>query len=124
MKISKLALIALLGLGSLKLSSQDFQYPKETDPYKFVPKNAVKLEFHVNTRTFGPLVGVWYNPQYKYVEDYLAAESEYEEKNEEIPREELYVDIDRDGILDVSISELQALYSKYLKMKEKIKTGA
>jgi hypothetical protein len=101
-------------------SDGEFRLPHETNPFRFIPKDAVKLVFKTYAPAFGNLKGVWYNPKYKSLEEYW---DKWIELKGEVPREELFVYLDGDKILDTSISELQRLYSVYLERKKLERSG-
>ena len=110
----KLFLIAGIGLSSLGLSAQDFKVPHETDPYKFVPKGKSAEIVTIDTG-HGIMEGVWYNKTYKTAKDY---QNRLKELGGAIPSDEVFLDIDGDGIPDLSAKDLDRLCDQYLEMQK------
>jgi hypothetical protein len=98
---------------SPKLYTQDFEYPHETNPYKFIPKNAKIVTVIVETQR-GFMVGRWYNKQCESQEDY---KKKFEEFGGGIPPKEIFLDTDGDEIPDLSVEKLNQLCEKYNKGK-------
>jgi hypothetical protein len=114
--LAKLALIAGLSLSSFSLHSEEFKFPTETNRYKFIPSDdAPVIWFKYNTKEFGNLLAIWYCPECKSLDDY---EKRFKEKKGEIS-DEIYVDINQDGIVDDSLSDLIKLASEYLERENK-----
>jgi hypothetical protein len=111
--LTKLALAALLGLSTFKLSSQDFNLPEETDPYKFIPEWAPRLIVH--SRNNINLRAVWYNPEFQIPDEYRIRLAEL---NGKIPWDELYIDINEDGILDMPLDEFYRLRIRHLEIEK------
>lgn len=112
--LAKLVLIAGIGLGSLNLSAQDFKFPHETDKYKFIPKGARITSVTVGT-AYGIFEGIWYNKDCKNKEEY---NKKFEEDDEMIPPDEIFLDMDGDKIPDLSLQQLDDLYIQYLEEQE------
>jgi hypothetical protein len=108
--LAKFLLITGIGLSSLSLSAQESRLPHETDPYKFVPKGASAEIVTVDTG-HGIMNGVWYNKTYKTAKDY---QNRLKELGGLIPSDEIFLDIDGDGILDLSNKDLDRLCDQYL----------
>jgi len=109
-----------LALSSLNLHAQDFKFPHETDKYKFIPKGARITSVTVGT-PYGIFEGIWYNKDCKNKEEY---NKKFEEYNEEIPQEEIFLDVDKDKIPDLSLKELIDLFNQYLQEEELRKTNS
>jgi len=112
-----LILAGSLTLGSLKLFSQDFELPHETDPFKFIPLGAPIAHVLVETEE-GSLLGTWYDPECKVPEDY---QKKFEEEGEMLPKNEIFLDFDYDNIPDLSWSEMEELYDEYIQRIELLK---
>ena len=118
--LAKLILIAGIGLSSLGLSAQDFKFPHETNMFKFFsPETGPFEEVVVNTPN-GLRSGLWYNKDCKSDKDY---QKKFEENGKAFPHDEVYVDMDEDGILDGRLDELEKLYNDYIEEKELEKTN-
>jgi hypothetical protein len=107
--LAKFLLIAGIGFGSLNLSAQEFKLPHETDPYKFIPKGAGFELVLIDTGHGFLSWGRWYNKDYK-AKDY---QDKLKESNGVIPSGELFLDLDGDGIPDLSAKDLDNLYEQY-----------
>ena len=115
--LAKLILIAGIGLGSLSaLNGQEVpkenpvpELKYETDEYKFIPKDS----FAVPVRC-GILIGVWYDKECKSPEDY---QKKYDEYKGILPEDQIFIDINDDGILDMSVKEFSN-WCTYTKNKE------
>jgi hypothetical protein len=117
--LAKLFLVAGIGLGSLSLSAQDFKLPHETDAYKFIPKGA-GFELVLIDTGYGFFSWAhWYHKGYT-AKDYQDKKKELKGK---IPGDEIFLDLDRDGIPDLSAKELDDLYSQYLAKQELERTS-
>jgi hypothetical protein len=122
--LAKLILAAGIGLGSLSvLNCQDI--PKEnpvtelryeTDGYKYIPRNSTIIMVSSLTE-YGVLVGIWYDKECKSVDDY---QKKYQEYKGTIPPEKIFIDLNGDGIVDMSAKEVLewCVYEKKLE-KEK-----
>jgi len=109
-----------LALSSLSLYSQDFKFPHETDRYKFIPKGARITSVTVGT-VYGIFEGIWYNKDCKNKDEY---NEKFEEYNEAIPPEEIFLDMDGDKIPDLSLEKLDDLFNQYLQEEELGKTSS
>jgi hypothetical protein len=116
--LAKLILIAGIGLSSLSLHSEDFKAPHETNKYKFIPQGAVAEEVRIKTQ-LGFIYAIWYDEDCKTKDDYSDKWIENEGK---VSGMDLFLDLDGDEILDVSMQELNDLYAEYLQEQETEKT--
>jgi hypothetical protein len=113
--LAKLFLIAGIGLGSLSLSAQDFKVPHETDENKFIPPYAAIEEVMVNAGPYGILKGIWYDKDCKSGKDYY---KKWVEDDGKVSADEIFLDVDGDGIPDLSFEQLIKLYKDYLQEQE------
>jgi len=120
--LAKLILIAGIGLSSLGLSAQDFKVPHEIDGNKFIPEGAMVIKnILINTNTpYGIIEGVWYNKDCKSLDDY---KKRWLEEGGIVSGKELFLDMDGDGIPDLSAEELSNRYDDFLQEKELEKTS-
>jgi hypothetical protein len=130
--LAKLFLIAGIGLSSLSIfNCQKIPEIKESakknsvsgirceiDPYKFIPKGAGFESVTIDTE-HGLMEGAWYNKTYRTPEDYQNKLKEYKGK---IPSDEVFLDINGDGILDLSAEEFDKLYNQYIEVQKLEKT--
>jgi hypothetical protein len=112
-------LIAGLGVSAFKVSCQEFKLPHETDPFKFIPMYA-QIEIVVVKTNYGIKRGIWYDKSCKSEKDY---EKKFEEENEKIAEEDIFLDVDDDGIVDLSLKDLDNLVKKYVAEKEFERSG-
>jgi hypothetical protein len=107
--LTKLALVSLLGLGSLRLSSQNYKSPYSKNPFEFIPKGAVvkrvTLYYEDSVRE-----GLWYDKDCKTNEDYIS-----KLKTGEISLDKIFLDLNGDGIPDLSAAE----FNKVVKVDKK-----
>jgi hypothetical protein len=131
--LAKLFLVAGIGLSSLSIfNCQKIPEIKESakrdsasgirceiDPYKFIPRKS-PVEIVTIDTGHGLMGGVWYNKTYKTPKDYQNKLKEYKGK---IPSDEVFLDINKDGILDLSAEEFDRLYNQYLEVQKLEKAG-
>ena len=124
----KLFLITSIGFGSLSiLNCHKIPEIKESvkrdsvsgirceiDPYKFIPRKA-SVEMVTIDTGYGLMKGVWYNKKYKTPEDY---QDRLKELGGTIPSDEIFLDINGDGIPDLSAKELDKLHDQYLEVQK------
>jgi hypothetical protein len=112
--LTKLMLIAGLGVSTFKLSCQEFKLPHETDPFKFIPMYA-QIEIVVVKTNYGIKSGIWYDKNCTSKEDY---ERKFKEGDGKIEKNDIFLDVDNDGIVDLSLKELDNLVNQYVQKKK------
>jgi hypothetical protein len=86
--------------------------PHETDQFKFIPLGSVICKIFGYPSKFGPIDGIWYNPDCKNKIDY---DRLYEKNEKKIPKDQLFIDVGGDGKPDISLEDLEKNYDFILK---------
>lgn len=109
MKKSLVAFVLMAGIGLNAHAMGNPEFHIEKDPYKIIPQGAYIIWYDTIIEDKYSVTFIWYNPGFKDMQDY---------KNNYPPsKEDLFVDINEDGIPDMTLFDAEIAYRK-MKVRE------